>query len=142
MNNGKAGELLFKQIMIDKGYTVNDVTNTPDYWKQDIDFICLSPTTGLVKSFEVKWDDCIANTNNLFLEIYNPRSQNGLGWFEFCKADYLAYGDSKNKVFYIIPMPELRQRVASVPFGIAKTADDVEGILVPIGQIKDIVMAL
>lgn len=56
MPNGKQGEELFKQIMQNRNYKVVDVTDNPDYWVKDIDFIVTSPTTGLTKSFEVKYD--------------------------------------------------------------------------------------
>lgn len=135
MNNGRDGELLFYNIMNSRNYQVNDVSNNPNYWNKDIDFIIKSNTTGLVKSFEIKWDNVIYYTNNLFLEYYNPRSKqwNYDGWWEHCEADYLAYGDSYNKVFYIIPMPELKERVRQLPYRSAKTADGAKGLLVSIG---------
>ena len=84
MTNGKQGESLFKQIMLERGYSVNDVSNNPEYWYKDIDFIITSPTTGQTKSFEVKWDSRINSTGNLYLEISNIYSQGGKGWFKFC----------------------------------------------------------
>lgn len=142
MNKGDQGELLFKSIMIDKGYIVNDVTNTPYYWDQDIDFICKSPTTGLVKSFEVKWDYSISYTKNLFLEFYNPRSKGERGWWEFCKADYIAYGDAINKIFYIIDRQKLEQRVRALQLSSGRTSDGSEGLLCPIGLIADLIKTL
>ena len=52
MNTGKQGEALFKQIMQDKGYQVQDVSDNPDYWSKDIDFVITSPFTGETKTFE------------------------------------------------------------------------------------------
>jgi FlaA1/EpsC-like NDP-sugar epimerase len=46
MTSGKQGEMLFRQIMINKGYKVVDVSDNPEYWRKDIDFIITSPTTG------------------------------------------------------------------------------------------------
>ena len=93
-NNGKQGESLFKQIMVGRGYTVRDVSNNPEYWYKDIDFIITSPTTGQTKTFEVKWDSRINHTGNLYLELSNIHSQGGKGWFKFCQADMLVYGDA------------------------------------------------
>jgi hypothetical protein len=42
--------------MENRGYTIKDVSNNPDYWSDDIDFLITSPTSGLTKSIEVKWD--------------------------------------------------------------------------------------
>lgn len=142
MNNGKDGENLFQFIMESRNYQVNNVSNNPSYWDQDIDFIISSPTTGAVKSFEVKWDSVINKSGNLFLEYYAPRSKGCRGWFEFCKADYLVYGDSVNKIFYVIPMPELRERVQQLPQRRGRTAEGAEGLLVSIGQIEDLIKVL
>ena len=75
-------------------YSIEDVSGNPDYWHKDIDFIATSPKSGLTKTFEVKWDSRINNTGNLYLELTNVHSKGGRGWFNFCEADYLAYGDS------------------------------------------------
>jgi hypothetical protein len=86
------------------GYIIQDVSNNPDYWTKDIDFIATSPTTGATRSFEVKWDARINQTGNLYLELSNVHSKGGKGWFTFCQADFLAYGDAAAKVFYIFDM--------------------------------------
>ena len=84
MSNGKIGEALFAQTMIENGYKVQDVSNNPDYWYKDIDFFITSPTTNQVKTFEVKWDSRIGSTGNLYLELTNIHSKGGKGWFNFC----------------------------------------------------------
>jgi hypothetical protein len=96
--------------MESRNYKVEDVSNNPDYYDKDIDLIITSPTSGLTKTFEVKFDSKICETGNLYLERSNIRSKGGAGWFDFCEADYLAYGDAINKYFYVIPMKELRER--------------------------------
>jgi hypothetical protein len=83
-SNGKRGERLFKEIMESRNYTVQDVSNNPDFWSKDIDFVITSPTSGEVKTFECKWDSRINRTGNLYLEITNIYSKGGKGWFEFC----------------------------------------------------------
>lgn len=75
MNIGKEGELLFQEIMRNKGYIVEDVSGDPQYWKEDIDCFCTSPVTGLTKSFEIKYDSRINKTNNLYLELTNIYSK-------------------------------------------------------------------
>ena len=90
--------------MESRGYTVEDVSNNPQYWYKDIDFIVTSSTSGETKTFEVKWDTKVNTTGNLFLEYESLYSKGGKGWFEFCEADFLAYGDAITKVFYIIDM--------------------------------------
>lgn len=140
-NNGRQGEILFQERMQKKGYQVQDVSANDQYFSKDIDFLITSPTTGQVKSFEVKWDTRINRTGNLYLEFVNKNSEGGLGWFEFCKADYLAYGNAKTNTFLVIPMQELRERVKQLPQRIAYT-DDSAGYLVHISQIKDLIQTL
>lgn len=142
MNNGKQGEQLFKQIMENRNYRVEDVTSDPNYQRKDIDFVVTSSTSGLTKTFEVKWDQRINKTNNLYLELANSRSECGLGWYEFCKADYLAYGDAASGTFYIIPLLELRERVKELPKRISQCGQDSIGQLVSLTKIKDITNTL
>ena len=142
MNNGKQGEQLFQQKLQNKGYTVEDVSNNPNYWNKDIDFIVTSPTTGAVKTFEVKWDSRINKSGNLYLELVNMYSKGTKGWFDFCQADYLAYGDAANSIFYIIPLLELRERVKKLPKQIAQCGNDSIGQLVSLKSISDITQIL
>lgn len=138
-NNGRQGELLFAQLMQLQGYTVIDVSDNPEYWDKDIDFIITSPTTGDTKTFEVKWDTKIQSTGNLYLELEAIHSKGGKGWFEFCQADYLAYGDANQNFFYVIPMAELRKAAAKLPYREARCGQDSLGQLVAIKDILNIV---
>ena len=138
MNNGTQGELLFQQIMESRNYTVANVSNDERYWDKDIDFIVTSPTSGLTKSFEVKWDSKINKTGNLYLEIANIHSKGGKGWYEFCQADYLAYGDASNGTFYIVSLLELRERVKKLQPRQINCGFDSVGLLVSLDDISDI----
>lgn len=139
-NNGKQGERLFKEIMDARGYKVQDVSDNPDYWPLDIDFIITSPTTGQQRTFEVKWDTRINRTENLFLEIRNPRSKqwNGEGWWKHCQADYLVYGDAVSHSFHIFPMKELRERVDTLNLYTKTTSDGSVGMILSLRAISDI----
>lgn len=136
---GRQGEQLFKQLMELQGYKVEDVTNNSSYWNKDIDFIVTSPYTNEVKTFEVKTDTRINETGNLYLELEAIHSKGGKGWFEFCQADYLAYGDANQNFFYVIPMAELRKAAAKLPYREAKCGQDSLGQLVAIKDILNIV---
>lgn len=122
--------------MEQRGYEVEDVSNNPDYWSKDIDFIITSPTTGLTKTFEVKWDSKISKTGNLYLELVNKNSAGLRGWWEFSKADYLVYGDAERKIFYVFDLEELRQVVKKKPKELANCGSDSIGYLVPIASLK------
>ena len=137
MNNGKIGEKLFQQAMQNKGYKVEDVSNNPSYWNKDIDFIITSPTTGITKTFEVKWDAKLNKTGNLFIEIVNPRSWGFNGWFKFIEADYLVYGDAISEQFYIIDVKYLKDFMATKKhsFEYKECSDGAEGYLVPLKSV-------
>ena len=139
MSNGRKGELLFKQIMENKGYTVLDVTENKDYQFIDVDFLVTSPT-GEKRAIEVKWDYKIHKTKNMFLELANKNSiQWGCeGWWLHCKADYLAYGDAISGKFYIFPLLDLRERVEHLPQNIVSCGTDSVANLVPLSCVKDI----
>ena len=141
-SNGKQGELLFKQIMKDRGYEVRDVSDNPGFFYKDIDFLVTSPTSGLTKSFECKWDSRINQTHNLYLELTNIHSKDGKGWYEFCEADYIAYGDAKKRLFFIIPLAQLKERVSQLPQKITNCGLDSRGLLVSLKDIQDIVQQL
>lgn len=145
-NNGKQGEQFFAQTMLARGYEVQDVSGNPEYWYKDIDFIITSPTTGETKTFEVKWDTKINRTGNLYLErtsrFTKQKGIEGLGWFEWCEADYLAYGDAVSGQFYIIPMEQLRQYANTLPYRAAQCGSDSTGQLVSLKDINDIVYLL
>ena len=143
-NIGKQGERIFSSIMLNKGYTVEDVSNNPAYWDKDIDFLITSPFTGAVKGFEVKYDSRINTTGNLYLETesINSKQWNYEGWWQHCQADYLAYGDAKTKTFYMIPMEELRERVDELPARIAHCGNESTGLLVSLKDIEDITQIL
>lgn len=143
-NNGKQGERLFKQMMETSGYTVVDVSGDSAYWDKDIDFIITSPTSGLTKTFEVKWDSRIGTTGNLYLELTNIHSKqwNGEGWWPHCQADFLVYGDAQNNIFHIAPLEKLRERVEQLPLRRAQCGYDSIGQLINIKDIQDIIITV
>ena len=137
-NNGKLGEQIFSRTMRALGYEVEDVSNNPEYWYKDTDFIITSPFTGAVKGFEVKWDSRINSTGNLYLETESINSKGGKGWFEFCEADYIAYGDAHTRLFYIIPLLELKEKIKHLPQRVAHCGYESTGLLVSLKDIEDI----
>ena len=143
-NIGKQGERIFQEIMEGRGYEVVDVSNNPDYWNKDVDFIITSPTTGLTKTFEVKFDSRINRTGNLYLELTNIHSKqwNYDGWWPHCQADSLVYGDAVSSIFYVIPLLELRERIEKLNCRCANCGYDSTGLLVPLGAIADITQVL
>lgn len=143
-SNGKYGERLFKQYMEARGYTVQDVSGNASYFDKDIDFLITSPTTGLIKAFEVKWDSKMNSSGNLFLEMENPRSKqwNGQGWYPHCQADFLVYGDAVARKFYVFPFGLLKQRANQLSLRWLRTRDLAAGYLLPLEQVEDLAIKI
>ena len=137
MTDSKYGEQLFKQLMEQRGHTVEDLTAQKEFQIVDIDFKITSPS-GITKYFEVKYDSKINSTGNLFVEFFNAHNYAGLGWYEFCKANYIAYGDAHTNTFYCFLLEDLRQLISSHNFNVATTDNEkIAGYLVPLRLIEN-----
>lgn len=141
MSLGKEGEKSFIQVMEMNNITAVDVSGNPEYWTQDIDFI-ITNAEGRSKTVEVKNDSRINRTGNMYIEIANPRSQGGLGWFSFCKADYLAYGDAIGRKFYMMEISALRQYIDNNRDKLRKayTYDGSIGYLVNLRDVDNLII--
>ena len=132
----RSGEAEVKKTLRAAAYIVEDVSDNPLYWKKDIDLLVTNPETGNTAAIEVKNDTRMSKTGNFFIEYANPRSRGGLGWFEFCEADYLYYVDSHNETCYIIAFAALRDFITKNKANLKKreTADCSKGYIVPIEE--------
>lgn len=138
------GELSAYNYLQGKGYKVIDATQEPEYWAQDIDLI--AKKDGKEITIEVKWDSIIAKTGNLFVETLTDIDKGKQGWFQFCKADLLYYGDAQKHIFYVIKMSDLREYVENHKTLAQRKAPDrnyrheltkvSNGILVPIKDLS------
>lgn len=127
-SNGKYAEQLFYHMAKEKGFKVIDVSRNPDYWDKDIDFI-VQDQKGEQRTYEVKEDSRIAQTQNLFIETWNANSKEQKGWLYFTQADWLMYLDSKNLIFYQIKMQDIRQICAKQKLRVANCGQDSQGFL-------------
>lgn len=134
-----SGEYELKKWLRAHNCRVEDVSDNPKYWAQDIDLlvqpICLDYNPF---SAEVKWDNRISDTGNLYIEMRNPRSKEGRGWYYFCQADYLFYGDSVNQKFYVFKTKDLFAFVKLNKNNLRRgaTNDGSQGFLVPLEDVK------
>ena len=102
----RAGEYELKRYLRDTGRKVEDVSDNPHYWKKDIDLIVDD-----FETVEVKWDGKLADTGNLFIELYSDIYERKAGWYKFCEARNLAYGDAQNKMFFIFDFAKLKAHI-------------------------------
>lgn len=96
---GKVGEDEFIKLAGKAGWIVQDTSNDPKYWKQDVDFI-ITDKEGIDRKIEIKWDYRIHQTNNFFIETVSSVRINSDGWIKKTKAEMIFYGDAKNRIFY------------------------------------------
>jgi hypothetical protein len=101
-----SGEHELKTYLRQHGRKVEDVSDNPDYWKKDIDLIVDDMHT-----VEVKWDSKLYDTGNLFIETLSDTNTKAKGWYKFCEADTLAYGDAQNKYFYLFDFAALKEHI-------------------------------
>lgn len=141
MSNGRQGELLAQKMFQAWGYSVEDVSGNPEYYYKG-DILLTSPTTGQSRIVEVKWDGVIATSGNLYLETWsrNSRRQNCNGWWKWCGADYLAYGDATNRKFYLFDMAQLKERVAQLSLYKKRCGYDSEGLILPLAAVEDLII--
>ena len=137
---GKQGEYYFKCLMDNGNNEIIDVSDNPEYFDRDIDFVITNKLSGNTKTFEVKTDYHINRTGNLYLEYSNIHSKGGKGWFTFCQADYIAYGDAIGKCFYIVPFAQLKERADQVKVRWATCGYDSEGQLISLDEIRDLIV--
>lgn len=112
---GQEVEQIVKRHLEQRGHTVTDLTDNPDFWKQDIDFIITDRATTKSISLEIKRDDNIYKTGNLFFEIgFDKQDYYSQGWLEKCKAEYLCYYDSVKRHGFILDFPKTKLLLPSI----------------------------
>lgn len=103
------GEIKAFLYLQSQGYFVEDLTDNPVFWDKDIDFSI--EKNGNIEYIEVKWDNRIHQTGNLYVEKYTDIDKKKKGWFEICQADYILYGDSYNNLFYKFRLKDLKDYI-------------------------------
>lgn len=109
MNKGKKGEMAAQQYLLSRGWEVKDLTNCDSFYTKDIDFLI---SKGRERHYiEVKWDSRIHQTGNMFIETTTDLEANKDGWFEFCQAEFIFYGDARNQLFYVFRLEDLKEYI-------------------------------
>ena len=145
-----AGELQLKRYFRLNDYIVDDVSDNSHYWDKDIDLVVYYPHSKDSFTAEVKWDSQISDTGNLFLETQSDIDKKKDGWFNFCEADYIYYGDANKHLFYKINRVSLSMWLMWNKDRLKyRTANDYingvlikqsGGYLVPIEEIQDLIL--
>lgn len=132
LKTGKKGETAAAAALAERGWRTTDLSDSPQYQKQDIDFRAEKDNINL--TVEVKTDSVINRTGNMFIET---RQGNHDGWYHYCKADIIFYIDSTNKRIYCFSLSSLRKYIDTHSCPTAAHYDSykqVVGILVNINS--------
>lgn len=109
MNIGKVGEAAAKTYLSGQGWEVKDLTACSSFYPKDIDFLI---SRGRERYYiEVKWDTRIHQTGNMFIETTTNLDTNKEGWFEFCQAEFIFYGDARQQLFYVFRLEDLKDYI-------------------------------
>lgn len=103
------GERAAYDYLVSQGWKVKDLTQCEAFFGKDIDFLI---SRGQEQHYiEVKWDNWIHHTGNMFIETTTDLDFNKDGWFKFCSAEFIFYGDAKQKLFYVYRLDDLKAYV-------------------------------
>lgn len=112
---GQEAEQIVKRHLESRGHTIEDVTNIPYYWNIDIDFIITNKDTINSTTLEVKRDDNIFKTGNLFFEIgFDKDTHYSEGWLEKCKAEYICFYDALKRQGIIVNFKRIKPILSSL----------------------------
>ena len=112
---GKQAEQLVKNFLINRGYTVQDISEDRDNFQNDIDFIVQKD--GHTSKIEVKLDTKLAVTQNVAFEeafylndkeIGHKEIRNGYYYYSQC--DFLIFVSPNDTNLYIVHFRKLKEQ--------------------------------
>lgn len=140
-----AGEVEAQNYLLKNGWKVKNLTACKDFFSKDIDFLIERDQERFY--IEIKWDTRIKHTGNMFIEVSTDIENNKDGWYNYCEADFIFYGDALNKLFYVFRLQDLKefikgdykrlqQRKAADYTIYGRVKKVSQGLLVPIEELR------
>lgn len=140
------GELRAQEYFLKNGWKVKNLTACQDFFSKDIDFLIERDQERFY--IEVKWDTRIKHSGNMFIEVSTDIEKNKDGWFKFCEADFIFYGDALQNLFYVFRLQDLKefikedykrlqQRKAADYNAYGQVRKVSQGLLVPIEKLRE-----
>ena len=141
---GAKSEQLVSKVLEERGWQVTDVTDDVNYRKADIDFVVVPADGGESRTVEVKSDNNISRTGNIFCEVITNVANKTPGWFTSSEATYLCIHDTKNNDIHFLLLDDLREYTKK-NYTVEKRFDDWSGNynkeivarLVPLNKFKN-----
>ena len=135
LERGKIGEQLVYNALAAKNHKVIDLRNDIEARWNDID--CVVEKNGLQTTLEIKTDFASERTGNFFIEYqnYNNIKHKYLGWFKYCKAEWICFVQETARKAYIVSFDELKETIEKNKFRTA-CGIDASGFLLPFSALE------
>lgn len=106
---GKVGEDLAYNYLLNTGWEVEDTTGNPAYYDIDIDF--LMEKDGHSTSLDVKTEEAMTRTGNMFIEtgINYANGKYKKGWLYVSKAEYIWHVNPDTGVAFAYRLEEMNE---------------------------------
>lgn len=112
---GKQAERLVKDFLLNRGYTVQDVSEEQENYQDDVDFIVQKD--GRTSKIEVKLDTRLAETQNIAFEdvFYLKDKETGqtetrAGYYHYSQCDFLIFVSPADNSLYIVHFAKLKKQ--------------------------------
>ena len=94
----RKGEIKAKNALEKLGWACYDIHDIPTTYKGDIDLVATKGETA--RLIEIKYDDVMCRTGNMFIEVVKNKLLNEKGWIYYTVSEYIMYGDANKDIFY------------------------------------------
>lgn len=112
---GQVGETLALNYLTSKEWKVEDVSKNENYFDKDIDF--LVEKEGASTSIDVKTEDKMSETGNMFIEWginYSNGKYKG-GWAHYSKAEYIWHINPKTSTAFAYRLEDMKKYLRTAP---------------------------
>lgn len=110
---GKLAEQIVKDFLLNRGYTVQDISEKRENYQDDVDFVVQKD--GRISRIEVKLDTQLAQTKNIAFEdvFYLKDKETGQteireGYYHYSQCDFLIFVSPADSNLYIVHFRELK----------------------------------
>lgn len=135
LNRGKVGERIFSDIVTERGWALNDLSNDKTYQKKGVDFFVQKENQQLL--VDVKTDYIMYKTGNIFLELKDgPR----VGWAKKTEADLIFYIDYNSNTVYVLEWRSCAAKIDELRKVSFKNQDGISmvGALLPVNKLDEL----
>jgi hypothetical protein len=144
LKRGKIGEKTLISLLKDEyiEYTIKDVSNVDEYKDKDIDIVMTNKNSGEEITVEIKSDETIYKSWNIFGEFCSCKRLGTPGWLLKTEADFICYAFINRGCYFMIPREVLLDMIKIYDFKIGEAYDQrkvSQGYLIPVNLVRDFI---